>query len=240
MRMSVADLLAPARLAELADRIGQSPRAPASPGEATPDVSAPGVSAPGASGDTVAIVTADTDGRAVCLIFSVFYLLGSGVLEPSTGILLHNRGSAFSLSPESANRIGPRKRPAHTLMPVVVSRDGRLEWVVGTMGGTRQPQIQAQLLLRLLAGATPAAALAAPRWVVEGTVEHPVAYVERPMPALAAASIGASLPVQWQGPEDEMTGRSQIARIAGDGGVTAASDPRGEGSARVAEPSTEP
>lgn len=230
MQMTVADLLAPARLRKLA---GDARLASPSARRAVP-----GPASAVGSGDTVAVVTADTDGWAVCLIQSVFSLLGSGILEPATGILLHNRGSSFSLSPRSANRIAPGKRPPHTLMPVMVRRDHRLDWIVGTMGGTRQPQIQTQLLLRLIGGATAQEALAAPRWVVEGRADSPMAYVERPMTSSAVASIGARLPVTWQGSADDMTGRAQIATVAADGAVCAVSDPRGEGSAQViaAEP----
>lgn len=225
MPLSAADLLAPGRLAELAATVGQG--LPPARRASRPAARAPG------SGDTVAVVTADTGGWAVCLIQSVFHLLGSGILERDTGILLHNRGSSFALRRDSPNRIAPRRRPAHTLMPVMVSQGGELRWVVGTMGGTRQPQIQTQLILRLTAGQAPAAALAAPRWVVEGSAAAPVAYVEEQLAPAAAGSIAASLPVSWQGPEDDMTGRAQMAWPEGAGSVGAATDPRGEGSSGV-------
>ena len=236
MQVTASELLEPGRLDRLAERVAQPvhPTGPVRPASA----GAAGQRRPAdqqltqPAGDTVAVVTADNSGRAVCLIQSVFHLLGSGVLEPRTGILLQNRGSAFSLRADSANRIAPRKRPAHTLMPVMVSRDNSLAWVIGTMGGTRQPQVQTQLILRLAAGATEAEALAAPRWVVEGNPDRPTAYVEDQVDGPAAAGIGAEMPVTWIAREDEMTGRAQIARAAG-GDVVAASDPRGEGSAET-------
>jgi oxamate amidohydrolase len=239
MRVTASELLEPGRLDQLAERVAQpvrpapptGPVPPASPGAAGQRRPA-GQQLTQPAGDTVAVVTADDSGRAVCLIQSVFHLLGSGVLEPRTGILLQNRGSAFSLRADSANRIAPRKRPAHTLMPVMVSRDNSLAWVIGTMGGTRQPQVQTQLILRLAAGATEAEALAAPRWVVEGNPDRPTAYVEDQVAGRAAAGIGAEMPVTWIAQEDEMTGRAQIARAA-NGDVVAASDPRGEGSAET-------
>ena len=57
------------------------------------------------------------------------------MLEPDTGVLLHNRGACFSADPDSPNALGPGKRPLHTLMPVVLTRGGRVSWVAGTMGG---------------------------------------------------------------------------------------------------------
>ena len=72
-----------------------------------------------ARGDTVAVVAADASGSAVSLIQSVFYAFGAGVLEPSTGVICHNRGACFSMDPRSPNAFGPRKRPLHTLMPLI-------------------------------------------------------------------------------------------------------------------------
>lgn len=115
------------------------------------------------SGDTVAIVAADEDGHAISIIQSVFGSFGSLILEPATGIVCHNRGAAFTLRTGHPNRLAPRKRPAHTLMPVLVRRDGRIVGAHGTMGALLQPLIHAELLLRLDEGLDAAAAVAAPR-----------------------------------------------------------------------------
>lgn len=118
------------------------------------------------TGDTVAIVTADTEGNWVSLIQSAFHAFGSCVLDPGTGILLHNRGASFSLTPGAANELTPGRKPAHTLMPVLVRRDGQLIGAHGTMGGRAQPQVHTHLALNLALGMTPAAATARPRWIV--------------------------------------------------------------------------
>jgi gamma-glutamyltranspeptidase/glutathione hydrolase len=121
------------------------------------------------TGDTIALVAADSDGNAVSLIQSLYDGFGSGILEPSTGIVLHNRGSAFSLDPASPNVLAGGKRPAHTLMPVLVQAKGEPVAVSGSMGGGGQPQINAQNLLRALdLGLHPHEAIAAPRWLVGG------------------------------------------------------------------------
>ncbi|MCW3047721.1 MAG: Gamma-glutamyltransferase [Solirubrobacterales bacterium] len=117
-------------------------------------------------GDTVAVVTVDADGGAVSLIQSLYHSFGAQILEPVTGVLFHNRGASFSLDPGHPNALGPRRRPAHTLMPVMARREERLLGVLGTMGGRVQAQIHVQVLLRLLEGATPQDAVDAPRWVV--------------------------------------------------------------------------
>jgi gamma-glutamyltranspeptidase len=117
-------------------------------------------------GDTVAVVTADREGRAVSLIQSLFHSFGSQVLEPSTGIVLHNRGASFTLDPAHPNALAPGKRPAHTLMPVMIRRDGQLLGVLGAMGGKVHAQIHTQVLLRLLSGVSAPDAVAAPRFAV--------------------------------------------------------------------------
>ena len=99
-------------------------------------------------GDTVGVAAADGDGYAVSLIQSVYHAFGSGLIDPATGILFHNRGTSFSLDDASPNVIAPRKRPAHTLMPVMTTHNGAPRHVLATMGGQGQPQILAQVLLR--------------------------------------------------------------------------------------------
>ena len=76
------------------------------------------------TGDTVAIVTADSDGNWVSLIQSAFHAFGSGVLDPGTESLLHNRGASFSLRPGAANELAPGRKPPHTLLPVLARREG--------------------------------------------------------------------------------------------------------------------
>ncbi|MCU1570881.1 MAG: gamma-glutamyltranspeptidase [Naasia sp.] len=188
------------------------------------------------AGDTVGIAAIDAEGWAVSLIQSVFFAFGSGILEPTTGILLHNRGTSFSLSSSSANRFEPRKRPLHTLMPVLVTEGDSPRFVLATQGGQGQPQIHAQLLLRLLAGATPEEAVRAPRAIV-GVREFDAApdtvFAEQDLPAEAMASIERSgLPVHRLPPHSELLGQANVIAVTDDG-VLAASDPRADGSAVV-------
>jgi gamma-glutamyltranspeptidase/glutathione hydrolase len=191
-----------------------------------------------ASGDTVAVVTADSDGYAVSLIQSLFHGFGAAVLEPSTGILMHNRGSFFSLDPDSPNVLAPGKRPAHTLMPVMVTEGDRLAWVTGTMGGKAQPQIHAQLLLRLLDGAGPAEATAAPRWVVggleTGQPEDTVSFETDVRPQAAAALAALGVPLVELPSGSEWVGHAQVVAVDLNGTPTAGSDPRSDGAAVVA------
>ncbi|MDQ0728821.1 gamma-glutamyltransferase family protein [Microbacterium sp. W4I20] len=203
-------------------------------------VDQPYPSAP-AHGDTVGLVATDDDGWAVSLVQSVFWSFGSCVLEPDTGILFQNRGTSFSLEPEHPAAWGPSRRPPHTLMPVLVERDGELAYAGATMGGQAQAQIHTHLLLRVLTGASALEATSSPRWVVgiqdDGDVEETVT-VETDVPRAARDALSAAgLRVRIVPPRDEVLGHSNLI-VATEYGWDAASDPRSDGSAIVVDTET--
>jgi gamma-glutamyltranspeptidase len=175
----------------------------------------------------------DADGTAVSLIQSLFHSFGSGLLDAETGLILHNRGACFSLDPASPNRLEPGRRPAHTLMPVLVAERGGVVGAHGTMGGRAQPQIHTQLLLRLEAGSSPSAALNAPRWIVGGQdigEDGEVVVAERSVaPDALDAIAAAGLPVMAVADLGEEVGHGQLVRRAEDGELLAATDPRADG-----------
>ncbi|MBU1275539.1 MAG: gamma-glutamyltransferase [Proteobacteria bacterium] len=120
--------------------------------------------APTLGGDTVYLAVGDAQGNAASFISSIFTPFGSGLVVPDTGILLNCRGRSFSLDPGHANRLEPRKRPMHTIIPGLLMRNGRLAAAFGVMGGDMQPQGHAQFLVNLLDfGLNLQEAMAAPR-----------------------------------------------------------------------------
>jgi gamma-glutamyltranspeptidase / glutathione hydrolase len=125
--------------------------------------------APGRDGDTTYLCTVDGGGMGVSLIQSNAAGFGSGLVEPSTGINLHNRGLGFNLREGHPAEFQPGHRPPHTLCPALATSDGALRAVFGTMGGDAQPQILLQLAARLFHyGQSPAAAVNAGRWALHG------------------------------------------------------------------------
>jgi len=189
-----------------------------------------------ALGDTVAVTAADSDGTVVTLIQSVYQLFGSGILDPATGVVLHNRGSAFSTDPAHPGRIGPGLRPPHTLLPVIAETD-ELVLGLGCQGGSAQPWILAQVVAELLdSSADPAATLGRSRFVIGARdlgYEVMTLVAEPGIPAAEAAADDRGLPVvTTQGRIDD-AGHVQAVRLHADGRLDAASDPRADGRAIV-------
>jgi gamma-glutamyltranspeptidase/glutathione hydrolase len=101
-------------------------------------------------GDTIYMTAADGQGNVISLIQSLFSDFGSGVVAGDTGILLHNRGSGFNLSAGSPDRIGPHKRPLHTLIPAFIMKDGTPWLSYGVMGGDHQAQGHTQVAVNMI------------------------------------------------------------------------------------------
>ena len=100
--------------------------------------------------DTICLSVVDRDRNAVSFINSTYHSFGSGLVTPKTGIILQNRGASFRLDPAHPNRIGPNKRPMHTIMPGMLSRAGRVTMPYGVMGGDYQPTGHVHVLSNIL------------------------------------------------------------------------------------------
>ncbi|XP_077551572.1 glutathione hydrolase-like YwrD proenzyme [Haemaphysalis longicornis] len=97
------------------------------------------------------MAAADVDGNVCALLGSNARFLGCAVVEEH-GFSVHTRGAAFSLTPGHVNAFGPRKKPYHSLMPVLVTDAQSHDWLctLGTMGGISQPGFIIQLLLNMI------------------------------------------------------------------------------------------
>lgn len=132
------------------------------------------VAASDPGGDTTYIAVADNLGNWASVIQSVHQSFGCGIVVEGTGIVLNNRMSGFNLIPGHPNEIGPAKRPAHTLSPVLVLKGNRPVLALGTPGGLGQTQFLTQILCNLLDfDMDLQEAIEAPRWQseTEGRVE---------------------------------------------------------------------
>ncbi|WP_415018233.1 gamma-glutamyltransferase [Aestuariivirga sp.] len=177
--------------------------------------------------DTVYISVVDKDRNAVSFINSTYHSFGSGITSPKTGVVLQNRGASFRLDPAHPNVIAPRKRPMHTIMPGMATRNGRAVMPFGVMGGDYQPFGNVHLLTNLLDyGMDPQEAIDLPRVFYEAGS----AVVESGIPEGTVAklkSFGHSIK-----PPVEPLGGGQAVWIDWERGtLTGASDPRKDGCA---------
>ena len=180
-------------------------------------------------GDTVYLTAVDQWGNAVSWIQSNYAGFGSGLVEPTTGILLHNRGALYTLQEEHPNRVGPGKRPYHTLSPMMaLDGEGRFAFTLGTPGGDSQPQSLLQITHNMLVfGMTPQEAVEAARFRSYGGTR--VSLENRVAPAVVEAltELGHAVTLV-DGWTATFGGAQMIFFDPSTGVLTAAADPRRE------------
>jgi gamma-glutamyltranspeptidase/glutathione hydrolase len=101
-------------------------------------------------GETTYLVVADRDRNFVSLIQSNYSGFGSGPVPDGLGFCLQDRGALFNLDPSHPNALVPHKRPFHTIIPAMVTRDGEPVFAFGVMGGSMQPQGHVQVLCNII------------------------------------------------------------------------------------------
>ena len=102
------------------------------------------------AGDTVYLTVVDKDRNCCSMIQSNYYGFGSKVVPGDVGFAMQNRGALFALDDEHLNRLEPHKRPFHTIIPAMVTKDGKPWFCFGVMGGDMQPQGHVQVLVNLI------------------------------------------------------------------------------------------
>lgn len=123
-----------------------------------------GTTPPGPGG-TAGIVIADRHGNALSFLQSVFQPFGCGVLDAQSGVLLNNRLFCFSHQPGTPNVVAPRKRPMHTVNPMLVLAGERPRYVLASPGGISQTITGMQVISNLVDRGLPLhAAVDRPRW----------------------------------------------------------------------------
>lgn len=100
--------------------------------------------------DTVYVTVVDRDGTVVSLINSIFDDFGSGLVAPQSGVLLQNRGCGFVLEQGHPNELAGRKRPMHTIIPALLTKDDEAVMSFGVTGGHFQPAGQMQVLSNIV------------------------------------------------------------------------------------------
>jgi len=202
------------------------------------------------SSDTVYFSVTDQWGNACSYIQSISSEFGTGAVPNGCGFILHSRGAGFSLKEGHPNILKGGKRPYHTIVPAIVTRGDDLFLSYGVMGAFMQPQGHVQVLLNILRGFNPQAALDAPRFCISpgnpsagltnagraGDINSEVYFEEGISPKtlehLRAMGHDARI---LTGPSRAVFGRGQVIQMIKDqSGRTiwaAGSDPRADGHA---------
>jgi gamma-glutamyltranspeptidase/glutathione hydrolase len=178
-----------------------------------------------AGSDTVCFSVVDANGMAVSFINSLFADFGSGIATGKTGVVFHNRGTSFVLDPTHPNCIGPRKRPMHTLVPAMATKDGATHMAFGVMGAAFQPIGHTYILTNMLDyGMDLQEAIDCPRVFFEGNdlvIEESVP----PQTVEKLKAMGHNIrvrPLPWGGAQAVLFDRENGALVGG-------SDPRKDG-----------
>ena len=136
-------------------------RAEISPDKARPasDIK-PGNPLPYEDQQTTHFSIVDSEGNAVSNTYTLNFAFGVGLVAQGTGILLNNELDDFAAKPGAPNAYGlvggaanapaGGKRPLSSMTPAMVFRDGKLQLVTGSPGGSRIITIVAEILLDCL------------------------------------------------------------------------------------------
>ncbi|MGI8866405.1 MAG: gamma-glutamyltransferase family protein, partial [Rubrobacteraceae bacterium] len=185
---------------------------------------------PNLGDDTTYLCAVDAEGNGCSFINSLYMGFGSGVVAES-GVTLQNRGHSFRLDPDHPNSLVPGKRPLHTIIPGLATKDDALWSVFGNMGGAMQPQGHFQVLSNIIDhGMNAQEAVDHPRHfhehdsnvlLVEGRV--PPSEVDKLRNLGHEVELGTNYVVP--------VGGAQLIRVHEDGVRSCGSDPRKDGCA---------
>jgi gamma-glutamyltranspeptidase/glutathione hydrolase len=99
----------------------------------------------------------DTEGNAVASTLTINNTFGACVIAPGTGVFLNDEMddfiakpgamNIFGLTGEQANEIVPLKRPASSMSPTILVKEGKPFLVVGAAGGSRITTAVLQVVL---------------------------------------------------------------------------------------------
>ncbi|HET7922311.1 MAG TPA: gamma-glutamyltransferase [Gammaproteobacteria bacterium] len=232
VKMPVARLLSPYYAAGLRTSI--------LPDRATPSSAlAPVVPEKPESRHTTHISIMDRDGNEVAATFTVNFRFGSGFMPPGTGVLLNDEMDDFSSKPgvpngfgligNEANAIAPHKRPLSSMTPTFLYTP-RGQAILGTPGGSRIISMVLLGTLEYFNGGDAKSIVSLPRYhmqyVPDVVFHEPGAFTADETSGLGnmgytlreTRHYGNMQAVTW----DYATGR-----------VSAAADPRDEGTAEV-------
>ncbi len=207
---------------------------------ATPSASLPGAPQEALGTDTTHFSVLDKEGNRVAATLSINLPFGSAFVPPGTGVLLNDEMDDFSLKPgvpnaygligDQANAIAPGKRPLSSMSPTFLETEDRVA-ILGTPGGSRIITMVLLAILDFAENKTPAEWVQRPRFhhqfLPDAIQYEEGAFSEEQQTKLQALGHGLT-------PRKRRYGNMQaILWNKRSGKVLAASDPRGNGEAKV-------
>ena len=190
----------------------------------------------------------DQWGNAVSNTYTINWDYGSGVVVSGAGFLLNNEMDDFSAKPgvpnifgvmgNVANEIQPGKRMLSSMSPTIVLKDGEVEMVVGTPGGSTIFTTVFQVIINILDfNMTPLEAIGATRFHHQLVPADLITYsgfsIDRPL----SDRVINDLTEKGYRTQPHSFEYGDVQIIVKDGNSwIAASDPRDRGQSRVFEP----
>ena len=190
----------------------------------------------------------DQWGNAVSNTYTINWDYGSGVVVGGAGFLLNNEMDDFSAKPgvpnifgvvgNEANEIQPGKRMLSSMSPTIVLKDGEVEMVVGTPGGSTIFTTVFQVIINILDfNMTPLEAIGATRFHHQLVPADLITYsgfsIDRPL----SDRVINDLTEKGYRTQPHSFEYGDVQIIVKDGNSwIAASDPRDRGQSRVFEP----
>ena len=199
---------------------------------------APGLGSP----NTTHYSIIDQWGNAVSNTYTINWAYGSGVVVGGAGFLLNNEMDDFSAKPgvpntygvvgKTANEIQPGKRPLSSMSPTILLKDGTVELVVGTPGGSTIFTSVFQTIVNIIDfGMTPLEAVGATRFHHQLLPPDLITMsISRPLPQETISALGDRgyrvEPHSWEFGDVQVIWRDQ-------GKLRPAADPRDRGVGKV-------
>ncbi len=195
---------------------------------------------PAAGADTTHFSILDREGNRVAATLSINYLFGSGFAVPGTGVLLNDEMDDFASKPGvpnlyglvggEANAIAPGKRMLSSMTPTFLEAPDRIG-IVGTPGGSRIISMVTLAVLDFANGFGPATWVGWPRfhhqYLPDEVQYEPGALTARERRVLESLGHRLRALEEPYGDMQAIVWDRVLNR------VEAASDPRGEGMARM-------
>jgi gamma-glutamyltranspeptidase / glutathione hydrolase len=236
VKVPVAELISKGYAHSVQDKI------PADRARAASEVMAAPFRAPVESDDTIHFSIMDSEGNAISSTQTINGHFGSGIVVRGTGILLNNEMDDFAASLSGANLFGavassranfvePGKTPLSSMSPTLVENGGQFVMSLGSPSGTRILTCVTQVLLnRLVYGLSPSESVAQIRYHQQWQPDQ--IQVDEPgfSPELTSRleKMGHKVNTSNLGCRVQL-----VERDTESSSLTAVSDIRAEGSARV-------